>query len=204
MARLIEAEAALIQAGRGQHPDGTGNHACLVGQDIAEHVLCQNDVKLFRIADQLHRAVVHQHIFQLHIRIVSGHLRGDLSPVPGGIQDIGLVYLCYLLSPLPGNLKCASGDSADLVFIVAQSIHGGRHAVDLFCFSLPEIKAAGKLPHNNQIKALISDDVITERTCRAKFVVQVSRPEIGKKPQCLPDSQQSRLRTFGGLQLIPR
>ena len=49
VAGLIQAELRVVQAGAGQHSDGTGHHTCLIGKNISEHVLRQNNIKLGRI-----------------------------------------------------------------------------------------------------------------------------------------------------------
>ena len=56
------------QAGGRDHADGTGDHGSLVGQDVAEHVLGDDDVKLGRILADLHSAVVHKHFTVLEDR----------------------------------------------------------------------------------------------------------------------------------------
>ena len=52
----------LVQAGGRKHSDRACYHTCLIGKNISEHVLGQNDVKLARIVDDLHRTVVDQHM----------------------------------------------------------------------------------------------------------------------------------------------
>jgi len=52
----------LVQAGGRKHSDRACYHTCLIGKISPKHVLGQNDVKLARIVDDLHRTVVDQHM----------------------------------------------------------------------------------------------------------------------------------------------
>lgn len=58
----------------------------------AEQVGGHDHVKLRRIADELHGAVVHIHVRKRHVGIVAAGLRYDLTPQFRGFQNIGLVH----------------------------------------------------------------------------------------------------------------
>ena len=52
------------EAGGREQPDRAGDHRRLVGEDVAEHVLGQQDVEVRRARDQLHGGVVDQHVLE--------------------------------------------------------------------------------------------------------------------------------------------
>src|SRR5699024_5424370 len=71
---LVHAKVALCQGGRGQHADGAGDLAGLVGEDVPEDVAGDDDVKLPGVAHQLHGGVVHVEVVQGDLGVVLGHL----------------------------------------------------------------------------------------------------------------------------------
>ncbi len=54
--RLVEAGAALAERRGRQHAQRAGQHRRLVGQDVAEHVLGDDDVEARGVGDEPHRA----------------------------------------------------------------------------------------------------------------------------------------------------
>ena len=58
------------EGGRRDHADGAGDHGSLIGEDVAEHVLGHDDVELGRILDDLHGAVVHEHLAVRDVRVL--------------------------------------------------------------------------------------------------------------------------------------
>ena len=202
MAGLIEAEFALIHAGRGQHSDRAGNHAGFIRKDVPKHILRENHVKLTGIHDQLHGTIVHQHVGQLHFRVIPGNFLYHLPPQSGGIKDIGLIHAGYFLPALHGNVKGLNGNPSDFLFIICKCVHGCHDAVHFPCIPVPKIKTAGKLPHNHHIKA-VPDDLLFQRACLSQFLIKISRPDVSKEPQSLADSQKSRFRPEIGSHIIP-
>ena len=202
MAGLIQAELRIVQAGARQHSDGTGHHARLIGQNVSEHVLGQNHIKLRGILHQLHGAVVNQHVGKLHIRVVLCHLVHHRSPKAGGIQNIRLVHAGHLSSALARNVKGLHGDSADLIFIINQGVNRGAESVFHGGPSFAEIQPSGQLPHDQQVKSRFAG-FLFQRTRVRQFLIQHCGAQIRKQPQLLADGKKPRLRTPVRRKLIP-
>src|SRR5579872_146913 len=63
-----------------------------IGDDIAEHVVRDDDVKLAGIADHLHAERIHVHVFRFHLWILGGYLFENTLPKAAGMgHGIGLV-----------------------------------------------------------------------------------------------------------------
>ena len=62
-----------------EHPERAGQHRRLVAEDVAEHVLGQQDVEMGRVRHELHRRVVDQHVVQLDLAVLA---RPRASPSP--------------------------------------------------------------------------------------------------------------------------
>ena len=170
MTWLVKAKSGLVQAGRGKHSDRTGNHTCLIGKNITEHVLRQDHVELLRISYQLHCTVVNQHMLKSNFRVILRYFFYYFSPKSGGIQNIRLVNACYFFAAFHGNVKCFDGNSANLVFVVGKGIDGFLYTVLFYCFSLAKIKTACKLSYDDHVKS-VSNDLIAKWACCSKFVV---------------------------------
>ena len=67
---LVQARGSISDGGGGQQADGASDHGCLVGQDIAEHILGHHHVELAGVTDQLHGTVVYQHVLILDIGVL--------------------------------------------------------------------------------------------------------------------------------------
>ena len=202
MTGLIEAELTVVQTGAGQHADGACNHARLVGKNVSEHVLRENNVKLSRILHQLHGTVVHQHMLQFHLRIVRRNLFHNLPPESGGIQHICLIHAGYFLPALHCDAEPLHRNAADLVLVIGQGVHGLPHAVFHHGPALSEIQAARKLTHDHHIETGPAD-LLLQRTCPRQFIIKHSRTQVGEQIQGLSDSQKPRFGTQIGGQFIP-
>ena len=161
----------------------------LVGEDIAEHIRRHNDIKLGRIADQLHRSVIHQHIRTGDIGIVRRDAMDRLPPEPGGFQDIGLVDADDLLAALAGRLKRDAGDPLDLHHAVAFGIIGLRAVLAIAAAPLAEVDAAGQLPDHHQVKA-VGDDIGPQRAITCQGRVEFCGAQIRIKAQGRPQTEQ--------------
>ena len=150
---LIEAYGGGTQARGGNGADGAGDHGGLIGKDVTEHVLGDDHVKLAGILDDLHGAIVHQHIGDLYIGVLPCQLMDDLLPQAAGIQDVALLHGAELAAPLLGGLEADAADAADLLLAVAQNIRCYRLAVLLVRLVGAEVNAAGKLPDDDEINA---------------------------------------------------
>ena len=55
--RLVEAGGGIADGGGWQQADGAGDHARLIGENVAEHVLSNHHVELAGVFHELHGAV---------------------------------------------------------------------------------------------------------------------------------------------------
>ena len=155
---LIQAAGTLAQRGGGDHSDGAGDHGSLIRKDVAEHVLGDDDVELSRVLDDLHGAVVHEHLAVLHFRVLSLQAVHDRAPEAAGVQHIGFVHTAELLIALLGRLKADAADPLDLVLGVGHRIDGLLLAIcQRLGLVLAEVHAADQLPDNEEVDALCHD-----------------------------------------------
>ena len=92
-----------------------------------------------------------------YIRIILCHFVHYRTPQSGRIQYIGFVYAADLATALSCDIKCFDRNTSDLLFRIGQGIDCLAYAVLLYGFALSEIKSAGQLTHNEQIKAFRGD-----------------------------------------------
>src|SRR3546814_16187664 len=88
--RLVEGRPPAIgprraERGRRQHPERARDRPCPVRQDVAEGVLGDDHVELFRIANQLQSTVVDQHVAQIEVREFLGADPGRALAPPRAI-----------------------------------------------------------------------------------------------------------------------
>ena len=199
---LIKTKFCIIQTCRRKHSDRACYHARLIRKNIAKHILCKDHIKLSRIVNKLHSAIVNQHMLQSYLRVVLCHFFHNLSPEPGRVQHIGLIYACHLFLSLHGNVKGLYCNTADFIFVIGKCINGCFYPIFLNCFSFPEIKTSGKLPDNNHIKAF-SNDLFFQGAGCLQFLIKIRRTKISKKIQSLADCQKPCLRASGRFQFVP-
>ena len=77
---LIHTGSIGPEAGRRKQADRARNHRCLVGEDVAEHVLGQQDVELRGTRDQLHGGVVDERVLEAHAGVVGRDALDRLAP----------------------------------------------------------------------------------------------------------------------------
>jgi len=134
---LVEAVALAFavrqarQARRRKQSQRTGDDGRFIGQDIAEHVLSQNDtVQLARIGDHDHRGRVNETM--VYGNPLRGELRidrvlNDLPPEPGSGEHIGLVNAVQRSGwvALQRQVGTELGNALDVEFVVYHSVEGG-------------------------------------------------------------------------------
>ena len=67
-----QADAITAQRGGRQEANRAGEHRGFVGEDVAEEVASHDDVKLARVAHELHRRVIDQQMGQRNVGVVGG------------------------------------------------------------------------------------------------------------------------------------
>ena len=130
--RLVQPQARppARQRGGGKHPDRSGAHARLVGQDVAEQIAGDDHVELAGIAHQLHRGVVDVHVGQFDIVVIARHFVDDVAPQLRGFEHIGLVDRAKLLLAPPRGLEPDAGDALDLDLVVAHQVPAFAHPAE--------------------------------------------------------------------------
>jgi hypothetical protein len=112
---LEEAGPAVGEARRGRQADPAGERSGQVAEDVAEHVLGEDDVELVGREDELHRRVVDEHVLELDVLVVGRDLVDDAPPHARGVEDIRLVHGHDPLAAAASELECPPGDPFDLV-----------------------------------------------------------------------------------------
>ena len=112
---LIQAGGGVPDRGGGQQADGAGDHGGLVGEDVPEHVLGDHHVELAGVPDELHGAVVHQHVLIGHVGVFLRQPVHHLPPQAAGLQHVGLVHAGHLVPAQAGQLKGPAADALDLL-----------------------------------------------------------------------------------------
>ena len=69
----------------------------LVGENVAEHIFRDDDVKLRRVLADLHGAVVHEHLAVLDLGVLGLQAVHDGAPQAAGVQHVGLIHTGQLL-----------------------------------------------------------------------------------------------------------
>ena len=157
-----------VRAGRNaQAADQTGAE---VGEDVAIEVFHDHHVVEFRLLDQLHAHIVHEHLLILDVRVLFRHFLSDLEKQAVGVlHDIGFGYRADLFAAvgariLEGSLNDAAragdGDRLDGDRGVLPNL-AARHVDDLLRFRGMNIifdarvQVFGVLAHDDEIDILI-------------------------------------------------
>ncbi len=124
--RLVEPSGSLAQRGRWQHPERSGQHRSLIGQDVAKHVLGDRDVEITRSADQMHGGGIHQHVLEVHVReLVAHRALGHLAPQARSLQHVGFVDRSEPAAPGTRKARRHSHHPFYLSHRIAAQIAGG-------------------------------------------------------------------------------
>jgi hypothetical protein len=78
--RLEQAGPVPSQARGRQHPQRAREHRCLVGENVAEHVLGQDHVEPCRLRYELHGGIVDQQVLELDLGVVARDAGHRLTP----------------------------------------------------------------------------------------------------------------------------
>ena len=141
-------------------------------------------------------------MLQSHLRVILCHFFHNLSPEPGRVQHIGLIYACHLFLSLHGNVKSLYCNAADFIFIIGKCVNCCFYTVLFDSPSFSEIKSSGKLPDNDHVKA-VPNDLLFQRTGSLKLLIKICRTKVCKKIQGLTDCQKASLRASGWFQPVP-
>ena len=196
--RLVEGLAAALgvdgaQRGGGQHAERAGEHRRHVREHVAEQVVGDEDVVLLRAADQLHGAVVGEHVLQADVAVLGVDLGHDLLPEDAGLHDVVLLGRGDPARALAGEVEGHVGDPLDLGRGVDLGVDGALRAVrqggDLL--RLAEIDAAGELAHDHDVEAL--DQLALQGRGVGEGRVADRRAQVGEEAEILAQAQEARL-----------
>src|SRR6266545_4459509 len=200
--RLVETPAA-TKARRRQHAHGAGQDGGLVGQDVAEGVLGHDGVEVRRLVHERHRAVVHEHVLELHLGIVLRHARDHLAPQLRHYEHIGLVHGGQPLLALHGDVESGAGDPLDLPGCIGHGIHGPGPAVGelLPPPGLTEVEPAREFTDDHDVRAL--DHRALERRGVHQHGEAPGGSQVGEEVELLADTQEAPLGLLLLRQVIP-
>ena len=100
----------------------------------------------------MHGHGIDQDILVFNVRVVLGHLIGDLAPHPRGRHDVGLVHRGDLFAAFAGQLKRGAHQPLDLRLGIENRVHGFTAVRSGPALARPTVvHPAGQLTHDNQI-----------------------------------------------------
>ena len=181
MTWLIQTEFRLVKTCRRKHSDRTCYHTCFIRQNITEHILCQDNIKLCRIMHQLHCTVINQHMLQCDFRIVLCNFFYNFSPESGRIQNVCFVYTCDFFSSLHCNVKSFDCNTANFIFIIGKCIDCFLYSVFFDCFSFSKVKTTSQFTNNDHVKSVLSDHFFLDRACFFQFLIKICRTKVCKE-----------------------
>src|SRR5215467_3967935 len=200
--RLVEGDAA-PQARRGQHAHGAGEDGRLVRKDVPEGVLRHDGVEVRRLVHEGHGAAVHEHVLELHLRILLAHARHHLAPELRDDEDVGLVHGGEPLPPLHGHVEGDAGHPLDFPRGVGHGVDGPRAAV---CELLPaprlaEVEATRELSDDHDVGVL--HHLALEWRGVHQHGEAGCRPQVGEEIELLAQAEEATLGPLLLGQVVP-
>ena len=173
-----------------------------VAKDYPDVELSHLHVELLRIADELHRAVVHVEMAQLDVRIVLRHADDDPPPELRGLEHVGLVHGHDLLAALARGFEGDFGDADDLRRGIDLGVDAALAAlVGLDPARRAEVDPAGQLADHHDVETV--DDLGLERRGVGQHREEHGGAEVGERAEALPQAQQGPLGPLRVLQALP-
>src|SRR5690606_25078923 len=139
---------------------GTGNHAGFVAQNVAEHVLAEQDIELPWIPDQLHGGIVHIHMRELYVGILGRDFFNDLPPENARGKDVCLVDTANPLVPQSGGGKRNVSNPLNFRLRVDKCV---ECFVAFSALRRSKVDATGKLSNDKHVE-LVADNLGAKRT----------------------------------------
>ena len=135
---------------RWQQAERAGQHRRFIAENVAEHVLGQDDVERRRIRDQPHRSGIDVAVLEPHLGIVARDPRHGFAPQLRDFQHVRLVDGRDETSPASRRGEGHARDPLDLRRRVYERVDRPRA---LTTARLPVIQAAGQLTHDEHVDA---------------------------------------------------
>src|SRR5260221_2015940 len=177
-------------AGRREQAERSNYSACLVGQDVAEHVFGEDDVEIGGLDDERHGGRVHVDVSELDLGKIAGGASDDLAPETRALQNIRLVDGEQTPAAGAREFKCDAGDALDLRLTVAHGVERvtrARSALD--GARLAEIQSTEQFAHDEDVGSL--DDFFAQRRDGSERRIKDYGPKIGEGSEFLAEAQQS-------------
>ena len=179
--------------GGGEHAEGAGDDAGLVGEDVAEEVLGEDDVEVAGDVHDVHGHGVDELVLEGDVGVVLGDFGDGGAPELGDFEDVGLVDGGDFVAALGGELEGDAGDADDFGLGVA-------HGVDGFVGLLvppagrAEVEAAEELADEEDVD--VFGDLGAERGVGGERGEGERGAQVGEAAEGLADLEQAG---FGAL-----
>ena len=181
----LENGSAFADGSRRKQSHRAADDRTFIRQDIAESILRHHHIKERRLLNHAHSRIVHIHIIGQHFRITRRHLLRNLTPQPGGSQDISLVYYRQMLSAFHRIFETDFQNTFDFGTGI---IIGVIRLVVVLIF-LAEIHASRQFANTNEV------GVFYQLGTQRRFVQQafegLYRTDVRKQSEFLAHRQQS-------------
>ena len=205
--RLVQAELAVFgpalpeRRGR-QDAEAPGEDRRLVGQDVAEQVLGDDDVEVGRPADEQHRARVDELVVEPHVRVLDRDLVRHPAPQPRGREHVGLVDRGDDAAPAARQLEREADDPGDLVFGVGQRVERGPGArLGRRLGPVAEVDPAGQLADDDHVDP--GEQLGAERRRPDEGRLDGDRAQVGVQAEPAAQREERLLRPDRGARVGP-
>ena len=192
-----------VADGRGrEHAQAAGEHRRLVGQDVAEQVLGDQDVEHCRAADEEHRARVHELMVDVDVGELRADLVDDLAPKPRGGQHVRLVHAGQAAAAALRQLHGEPDDAPDLPLRVPEGVDrdAALRGVALLRRA-PEVQPGGELADDQEVHAL--EDLRPDGRRRHERRHDRDRAKVGEELEAATKREQRLLRADPGVRIVP-
>src|ERR1700733_7780793 len=187
MHRLVAIDRAAYGR-RGQHAEGAGDDAGLVGEDVAEEVLSEDHVEVAGDVHDVHRHGVDELVFEGDGGVFLRYFGYGGAPELGDLEDVGLVYGGDLLPAFAGEFEGYAGYADYLGFGVAHGVDG------FFGFLVPpagcaEVEAAEEFADEENVYVL--GDLGAEGGAVGEGGVGDGGAQVGEASEGLADLEEA-------------
>ena len=164
---LIHPERAVLRETRpegsgGEKPERAADGRRLVGEDVAEQVLGDDDVEASRIGQEQVGGRVDERVLDRDPRMTDRGLVDDLTPQAAGGEDVRLVDAGEVAATTRSKRECELHDALDLRSSVAKRVDRRGDPVGFLApLRSPEVEAAGQLADDEDVR--IAADLRSQR-----------------------------------------
>ncbi len=187
MNRFKDRATAFADIGRRGHAQTTDQASGQIRQDVPEQVHREDDVEVLGLDHHLHRGGVDDHVGELDLRVLLGHLApGVQEQSIGHLEDVRLVHQGDLLAPVLARVL--EREPRDPLRAVARDDRDrlGRRAPGIDIVLDPCVQILGVLAHNHQI------DVVEAGRHTGQGL---GRAQIGEQVKVLPEGDVDRAKS---------